>query len=884
MKSKTTSKLNSWSGKGRDPRFPEIITASRSDLVAGAENVREKTAEEGGCGVVGFAATVPVRGRHIFEPSIQMHNRGNGKGGGIAAASLQPEDLGVDAATLKNDYILQIALIDPAAEQEVEKYGIAPWLQVEHKTRIQPVADHRDVGLEVKPPDIVRYFVRVKDNSLTKFSKEHGLGKSDRRLIEDEFIFRNSAKINRRFYASLGDKRAFVLSHARDLVIFKIVGYAEQVVKYYGLNDMRAKIWIAHQRYPTKGRVWHPAGAHPFIGMNEALVHNGDFANYFGVTQYLRQHNLVPQFLTDTEVSVLLFDLLTRVYGYPLEYVIEAMAPTTEIDFDTLPERKKKIYRAIQAQHMHGSPDGPWFFIIARSDPDQCQYQLLGITDTSMLRPQVFAIQEGDVSIGLIGSEKQAIDATLQSLNEEDPRFRHVADRYWNARGGSYTDGGAFVFNVNTSGGTTTLSCVDKFGKPISAPAGQWRIDPNRTAKISDPWIARITAGLSSGNANELFAELKNAFLSWDLDQVRVAIDEICKTAPVADRSFETALQVLTLLTDRRYDCGPNKRSALLHLLQNGINRLLDAVPSIEKHAPGRYHRVDFSSRDQLVAPQRADSTLVVFSRDFQPEGKDSDALMMARAFRQGWKRFIVYGLKGQRFTGCSFGPATDDVRIDVYGSSGDYLASGIDGMEVQIHGNGQDQLGQILKRGTLVVHGDVGQAFMYGAKGGEIFIMGNAAGRPLINAAGRPRVIINGTCLDFLAESFMAGDPHNGGGFVVLNGVEFDDRGAVRDQHAPYPGSNLFSLASGGAIFVRDPHHTIGKEKLNGAEFAEMTVEDWQLIQPYLQTNERHFGISIERDLLMVDGKAGSPLSVYRKVRPVKAAALAKKVEESEE
>ncbi len=884
MKLKATGKLNPWSGSGRDPRFPEIITASRADLVTGARNAREKSAEEGGCGVVGFAATVPVRGRHIFEPSMQMHNRGNGKGGGIAAAGLQPEDLGVDAEMLKNDYILQIALIDPAAEREVEEFGIAPWLTVEHKTRIQPVADHRDVGLEVKPPDIVQYFVRVKDNVLSKFAKEHGLGKSDRRLVEDEFIFRNSFQINRRFYASLGDKRAFVLSHARDLVIFKIVGYAEQVVKYYGLTDMRAKIWIAHQRYPTKGRVWHPAGAHPFIGMNEALVHNGDFANYFGVTEYLRQRNLVPQFLTDTEVSVLLFDLLTRVHGYPLEYVIEAMAPTTEIDFDALPERKKKIYRAIQAQHMHGSPDGPWFFIIARSDPDQCRYQLLGITDTSMLRPQVFAIQEGDVSIGLIGSEKQAIDATLRSLTEEDPRFRHVADRYWNARGGSYTDGGAFVFTVNTTGNNTTLSCADKFGKPITAPAGQWKTDLDRTVKIGDQWTARIAAGLSTRTAHELFGDLTAAFLVWDLEHVSGAIDEICTAAAVDDRSFETALQVLSLLQDRRYDCGPNKRSALLHLLQIGTDRLLDTVPSITNHSPGRYHRVDFSTRDQLGAPKRADGVLVVFSRDFPPEGDECDALLMAHAFRQGWKQFIVYGLKGQRFTGCSFGPATDGVRIDLYGSSGDYLASGIDGMEIQIHGQGQDQLGQILKRGTLVVHGDVGQAFMYGAKGGEVFIMGNAAGRPLINAAGRPRVIINGTCLDFLAESFMAGDPHKGGGFVVLNGMEFDDQGVVRSQQAPYPGSNLFSLASGGAIFVRDPHHTIGKDKLNGAEFTEMTPEDWQLIQPYLLTNERHFGISIERDLLVVDGKLSSPLSVYRKVRPLKAAALAKKVETSDE
>jgi len=56
---------------------------------------------------------------------------------------------------------------------------------------------------------------------------------------------------------------------------------------------------------PTKGRVWHPGGAHPFIGLNEALVHNGDFANYYSVSDYLRQRNVFPLFLTDTEVSVL---------------------------------------------------------------------------------------------------------------------------------------------------------------------------------------------------------------------------------------------------------------------------------------------------------------------------------------------------------------------------------------------------------------------------------------------------------------------------------------------------------------------------------------------------------------------------------------------------
>ena len=213
-------------------------------------------------------------------------------------------------------------------------------------------------------------------------------------------------------------------------------------------------------------------------------------------------------------------------------------------------------------------------------------------------------------------------------------------------------------------------------------------------------------------------------------------------------------------------------------------------------------------------------------------------------------------------------------MTIDVYGSSGDYLASGIDGLTITVHGNAQDQLGQIIKRGKLVIHGDVGQTFMYGAKGGCVYVLGNAAGRPLINSVGCPKVVINGTCLDFLGESFMAGDPHNGGGFVILNGVKLDDDGQVVSLHEPYPGSNLFSLASGGAIFVRDPRRTLVTEQLNGGKFARLTGADWDLIRPHLEENERLFGISVAQ-LLTENGKRLHPSRVYRKVVPGSVAAL---------
>jgi glutamate synthase domain-containing protein 3 len=219
-------------------------------------------------------------------------------------------------------------------------------------------------------------------------------------------------------------------------------------------------------------------------------------------------------------------------------------------------------------------------------------------------------------------------------------------------------------------------------------------------------------------------------------------------------------------------------------------------------------------------------------------------------------------------------GPETAGARIDVYGSSGDYLASGIDGLEIVVHGNAQDQLAQIMKAGKLVVYGDVGQTFMYGAKGGQAYVLGNAAGRPLINAVGKPRVVINGTCLDYLAESFMAGDPLNGGGFVVLNGINLDGDGAIHDLDTPYPGGNLFSLASGGAIYVRDPHWRVTADQLNGGEFATLGDLDWALIEPYLRENERLFGIAVS-DLLAVAGVAREPRDVYRKIRPARVRAL---------
>jgi glutamate synthase domain-containing protein 3 len=489
-------------------------------------------------------------------------------------------------------------------------------------------------------------------------------------------------------------------------------------------------------------------------------------------------------------------------------------------------------------------------------------YRLIGITDTSMLRPQVFALQEvgnGGPSIGFAASEKQGIDAALESLASEDPRFWPRADRYWNARGGSHTDGGAFIFSITPDGDSAKMVCTDKFGREVSVES----TDP-LYRRNGNPGTKSESVTLPVLDATELSDWFKKQIPTWDYAEFESFLSALVQDAS-SDVGRKRVIQVLTHLIDRRYPTGKMRRSSLVSLCDEALNQVFDCI----KESPSELYQ--YVSGDKPL-PESAGSnqTAVIQARGYEPEGEHSVAMSLVELYKRGFCNFIVANARGHRFIGNGFGADSSGVRIDVYGSSGDYLASGLDGMEMYVHGNAQDQLCQIMKAGKLVVHGDVGQTFGYAAKGGEVYVLGNAAGRPMINAVGKPRVVINGTCLDYLAESFMAGDPYHDGGFVILNGMRVTDQGEILELDEPYPGGNLFSLASGGCIYIRDPQRKLGEDQLNGGEFAPFDDRDWTLIKPYLEENHRQFGISID-DLLQGE----DPAKVYRKIQPHAVRAL---------
>lgn len=840
----------------------DSIIASRKSLIESFEGKLPpmKQEAEGGCGVAGLACTVPIRGRILLRSMEQMRNRGNGKGGGIALFGLAAEQLAVSPDILETAYILQIAYLDDSCRETVEDDHITPFFTIHSHYEVATIADYKAIGLDIQPPTIHRYFVNVKPEILSQFIKEAGIEEASR--SEDEFMFQNTYKLNKRFYASLGQKQAFVASHGKNMLIFKLVGYAEDVIRYYKLEDVTALVWISHHRYPTKGIVFHPGGAHPFLGLHDALVHNGDFSNYHAVSEYLVQYNIFPLFLTDTEVAAYLFDLWGRVFQYPGEYLIEALAPTTERDFFMLDEKKQEMYRQIQLAHINASPDGPWFFIVGRSQVEQKRLQLFGITDTSMLRPQVFAVHrtfDGN-QIALVASERQAIDAILFDLSTEDARFSSKADLYWNARGGSYTDGGAFIFDIDYSGTQNQLKVIDKFGKEVKLP--DWEAVQGRSA--ADNW-AMVE--------NKFSGFVRREFLQTTT--IREVVSRLIGNAQNGALSKMTTIELLTEALDSLHHTCYSRAGMVRALLENALCTVFRMFPSLtQSNGESPHAKISFEDRTALRRPLGAETALVMDVKDFPAEGSDSAAALIVNAYQLGWKHVYSFDWRGQRFGGSGLGPNSTGFRMDVYGNPGDYLASGIDGAEIFVHSAAQDQVANLMKSGKLVIYGDVGQAFMYGAKGGSVYVLGNAAGRPLINAVGRPRVVINGTCLDYLAESFMAGDPLGDppGGFVILGGIGFNVTGRPEPLETPFAGGNLFSLASGGAVYARDPNSLLGTDQLHGGTFTTFSDKDAKVIMPLLQENARLFGFRLDRNL--TTGTNPNPQSwniqgIFRKMVP---------------
>src|SRR5436309_1692593 len=216
-----------------------------------------------------------------------------------------------------------------------------------------------------------------------------------------------------------------------------------------------------------------------------------------------------------------------------------------------------------------------------------------------MLRPQVFALQEGRVKIGVIASERQAINAMLGKLANDGKIPAKFADVYWNARGGSHTDGGAFVFTVFDGGMGKKLTCTDKFGREISTSPGQAHFERDLAPLSLNASISlQLGSSRLSSSPTALYEYLLPVLKEAEFSYFSELLEELKRFGTKDESSWRFSVDSLTLLFDRLYDTGSKKRGSLLHMCSDALNEMFGQVPLLVK---GRhYSRSDWAYRTSL--------------------------------------------------------------------------------------------------------------------------------------------------------------------------------------------------------------------------------------------------------------------------------------------
>jgi len=94
-----------------------------------------------------------------------------------------------------------------------------------------------------------------------------------------------------------------VLSHGKQIELFKSVGDPDLVASRYNLSRRSGTHAIAHTRMATESAVT-TNGSHPFVtGSDTCLVHNGSLSNHNQLRRRLEQHGESFQTENDTEVA-----------------------------------------------------------------------------------------------------------------------------------------------------------------------------------------------------------------------------------------------------------------------------------------------------------------------------------------------------------------------------------------------------------------------------------------------------------------------------------------------------------------------------------------------------------------------------------------------------
>lgn len=355
-------------------------------------NITLRAKEISGCGISGIIHKKGelIPGEEIIKSISCQYERGNGLGAGFAAYGIYPE--------FKDNYALHVMADSKKALKDVEEL-----LQARTYLIYNEAIPTKKVSTIKNPPLFRRFFVNPRLN------EEEILSGKDVTLIEDDLVVQLVMEINEKIDG------AYVISSGKNMGVFKGVGFPDEMAEFFRIDDYKAYIWIAHNRFPTNTPGWW-GGAHPFTLLDWAIVHNGEISSYGTNRRYLELFGYKCTLLTDTEVVAYILDLLIRRHGLPLELACKVMAPPFWIEIDEMEEEEKELYKALRILYGGALLNGPFAILFAYNGG------LVGLNDRVKLRPLV-AANKGDLYF--IASEEAAIRAICP-----DP------DRVWAPKAG----------------------------------------------------------------------------------------------------------------------------------------------------------------------------------------------------------------------------------------------------------------------------------------------------------------------------------------------------------------------------------------------------------------------------------------------------------------
>lgn len=186
-------------------------------------------------------------------------------------------------------------------------------------------------------------------------------------------------------------------------------------------------------------------------------------------------------------------------------------------------------------------------------------------------------------------------------------------------------------------------------------------------------------------------------------------------------------------------------------------------------------------------------------------------------------QRYIASGMSGRNIT--------------IHGTPGNALGCYLDGSRITVYGNAQDATGDTMNEGEIVIHGSSGDATGYAMRGGKIFVEKNIGYRAGIHMKAYqqkiPVLVVGGIAGSFLGE-------YQAGGVIIVLGLDSSDKTIV----GRFCGTGMH----GGKMYLRCdelpddlPKQVIGEKA---------TAEDLAAIEEYLKEFCKEFDKDYEKIL----------------------------------